>query len=177
MVKKIDEEFEAKDLAAPSSYDDGIWYASLGDLSSARNMHKSWSNDESTVYSSSRKSYQDRQPRNQPSFESSVASSHQSSTMGFADRPNFQQWLKRTSNFTHMLSNQINACTAGAKDVLSNDQFTLKDEDFFWNATTNRSFDTIATRETYYQHGQNRSFSTFGDDNGERHGRRYFHSA
>lgn len=137
----------------------GTWIRTLGKLASHPNLRRAWSDDESTATSlSGSKSTKSRNIL-QPSYDASTVTNNASWKKD--GLPSFHEWLEMTSNFTHMVSEQINQCTTATMDSLRYDEgFTLKDEDFFWSPTA-QSFDTIDTRKT----SDNSTFSLANDAN------------
>jgi hypothetical protein len=136
--------------------------SSLVDFSSQPNLKRAWS-DESTVVSMAAKYERRRNMMTNnsnsdggtnltlPSYDESTVISNQCTTNGTDNLSmnTFEDWVNFTTNFTKMVSKQINDCTAGDDDAIREPEsaFTLKDEDFFWNPTI-QSYDTLDTRKT-----------------------------
>ncbi len=149
----IEDIFKAGSVGGVGYQDNGTWLRTLGKLASHPNLRRAWSDDESTATSLSGSTSTKSRNILQPSYDASTMASKKDGL------PSFHEWLEMTSNFTHMVSEQISQCTTATMDSVKYDEgFTLKDEDFFWSHTS-QSFDTIDTRKT----SDNSTFSLAND--------------
>lgn len=117
----------------------------LGKLGDHPHLRQAWSDDESTI-SSSKFIRKPRSPRRQISVDDSTIASTQS---GREDdfSSSFSDWLNYTNKITDLVSKQIQGCTHGTGDDCDDNNFKLKDEEFFWNPSA-QSFDTLDTTRT-----------------------------
>ncbi len=117
-------------------------------------LRQAWSDDES-ILSSSKFIKKPSPARREISVDSTVMPNPCNEEGGITS--SFAEWLNYTNKLTDMVSKQIQGCTTGAEDDCD-DNFKLKDEEFFWNPNA-QSFDTYDTsrvaKESFSKWGEN----------------------
>ena len=128
-------------------------------------LRKAWSDDESTVTSSSgRRNTRSPRSRYHSSSidETTILSSRSIRSKNNESTPNtFSDWMNYTNKLTSLVSKQIQDCTTAFEEDSDDEIFKLKDEDFYWNPNA-QSFDTLetsrtkeVTKEAFSKWGQN----------------------